>query len=167
MVSQLAQINMVSGIETLNTTLTSLVDSLGASQSVQAADLIGKTVMVPGSTLTLSDGATYGGVTLASAADTVTVTISDSSGNVLATKSLGAQSAGTVDFSWDGVTDAGVTSTDGTYSFSVSASSSGTAVTATALQVGTVSALTRSGTDFLLNVGTLGTFALSDVQQIL
>ena len=44
MTSQMAQMSTVSGIEKLNTTLNSLVDSIGTSQSMQAASMIGKPV---------------------------------------------------------------------------------------------------------------------------
>lgn len=42
MTSQMAQMSTVSGIEKLNTTLNSLVDNIGTSQSMQAASMIGK-----------------------------------------------------------------------------------------------------------------------------
>src|SRR5450759_4503359 len=55
--SQLAQMSTVSGVEKLNTTLQSLVDQSGSSQVLQAAFLIGRTVLVPGNQVTLSAGA--------------------------------------------------------------------------------------------------------------
>jgi len=167
MTSQLAQISTVSGIEQLNTTLSSLVDSLGTSQSLQASGMIGKNVLVPGTQMVLSDGTAYAGVNLSSAADQVTVTISDSSGKVVHTEKLGAQEAGVFNIAWDGTTDSGSKAADGTYKFSVTATQGGTAVTVDPLQIGTVSALVRSGSEFLLDLGSLGTFSFEDVQQIL
>jgi flagellar basal-body rod modification protein FlgD len=165
--SQLAQINTVNGIQQLNTTLGTLVSSFNDSQSMQAAALIGKTVLVPGSGLSLASGSGYGGVNLAGAADQVTVTIQDASGNVVQTESLGAHAAGTLDFSWDGKTAAGATAPDGTYKFTVTATKGGADVSATPLQIGTVSALVRSSTGFLLDLGALGTVDFKNVQQIL
>src|SRR5512143_4217969 len=55
--SQLAQISTVSGIEKLNTTLQSLLQSTSDSQTTQAAGLVGHVVLVPGSGLQLSSGA--------------------------------------------------------------------------------------------------------------
>ena len=167
MTSQLAQMSTVSGIDKLNTTLSSLVDSAGTSQSLQAATMIGKNVLVPGSQLSLSSGAAYAGVNLSGAADQVTLTISDSSGNVVQTETLGAQKAGVLDIAWDGKNNAGATVADGTYKFSVSATQGSNSVTVSPLQVGTVSALVRSGSSFLLDLGSLGTFNFTDVQQIL
>ncbi|WP_148716338.1 flagellar hook assembly protein FlgD [Chitinolyticbacter meiyuanensis] len=47
MTSQIAQINTVTGIEKLNTTMATLLSSYGASQSMQAAALVGKQAMAP------------------------------------------------------------------------------------------------------------------------
>lgn len=167
MTSQMAQMSTVSGIERLNSTLNSLVDNIGTSQSMQAASMIGKGVLVPGSQLTLSNGAAYAGINLASAADQVTLKIMDSSGNVIQTEKLGAHDAGVFNIAWDGVLADGTKATDGNYKFSVEAVQGGNKVTATALQIGTVSALVRSSNGFLLDLGALGTVDFSDVQQIL
>ena len=167
MTSQMAQMSTVSGIEKLNTTLNSLVDNIGTSQSTQAASMIGKGVLVPGSGLTLSDGAAYAGINLESAADQVTLKIMDSSGNVIQTEKLGAHEAGVFNIGWDGKLADETTAPAGNYTFSVEAVQGGNTVTATALQIGTVSALVRSSNGFLLDLGSLGTVDFSDVQQIL
>ena len=175
MTSQMAQISTVTGIEKLNATLGSMIDSVATSQNVQSAAMIGKAVLVEGGKLVLvsstTDGVTsttsLGGIKLDGAADQVTLTIKDASGNVQSTQKLGAQEAGTFNYTWDGKTDAETTAAAGTYTVSVSATQGGKTVVATPLQLGTVSALTRSGSDFLLDLGSLGTVKLTDVQQIL
>ena len=180
MTTQLAQISTVTGIDKLNTTLSSMIDSVASSQNVQSAEMIGKSVLVAGSKLELSSStvkdstgkdvttkSAVGGVKLAGAADSVTVTVKDSSGNVVSVQNLGAQKAGVFNFAWDGATDAKTVAADGTYTISVSALQGTNKVEATAMQFGTVSALVRSGSTFLLDLGSLGKVALSDVQQIL
>ena len=165
--SQLSQMSTVQGIEQLNTKLSSLVDSLADTQTVQASALIGNTVLVPGSNMTLSEGDAYGGVYLSSAADAVTVNIYDSSGNLVKTQSLGSADAGSLLFSWDGSTSSGTAATDGSYSFKVTATKGTASVTADALQLGTVSALTRTASgNFQLDLGSLGKFDFDDVQQV-
>lgn len=165
--SQLSQMSTVQGIEQLNTKLSSLVDSLADTQAVQASALIGNTVLVPGSNLTLSEGEAYGGVNLTSAADQVTVSIIDSTGKVVQTQTLGANAAGNVLFSWDGSTSSGTAATDGAYTFKVTATKGTSSVTAEALQLGTVSALTRTTSgNFVLDLGSLGQFDFDDVQQV-
>jgi flagellar basal-body rod modification protein FlgD len=167
MTSQMAQMSTVEGIEKLNTTLNSMVESVGNSQSMQAASLIGKNVMVPGTQLTLASGFAYGGINLAKAADNVKIHILDSTGKEVQVESLGAQKAGVLDFAWDGKLSDGTTAKDGTYKFTVEATQGGSSVTVDALQIGTVSALVRTSSGFQLDLGSLGTFDFANVQQVL
>ena len=62
--SQMAQLSTVSGIDKLNTTLQALSSSMTASQSLQAATMIGHGVLTPGSSLDLLNGVAIGGVQL-------------------------------------------------------------------------------------------------------
>jgi len=167
MTSQLAQISQLEGIQELNTTLTSLLSSYNTSQALQAAGAIGSQVLVEGDGLTLSSGAAQGGVTLGSAADKVTVTIKNSAGAVVQTQDLGKQSAGTVAFQWDGKNASGTQLADGKYTFSVEAYSGSTKVSTTPIQVGTVNAVTRSGSSFVLELTSGDTVAFDDVLQFM
>jgi flagellar basal-body rod modification protein FlgD len=164
--SQLAQLSTVTGINQLNTTLEALQTSMTTNQSLQAADMIGHSVFVTGSSLTLSSSQGIFGVELAGAADTVTVTISDSAGKVVKTMNLGEQSAGMLSLAWDGTTDSDTTAADGSYTFKVAASNAGTAVTSTALSFGEVASVTASTTGAQLNVQNVGSVSLSDIHQI-
>jgi flagellar basal-body rod modification protein FlgD len=56
---------------------------------------------------------------------------------------------------------------DGEYSFSVEATRNGEKVTATSLKLGMVSALTRNGNSFVLDLGAQGSVNFNDVQQII
>lgn len=167
MTSQLAQMSTVTGIEKLNTTLGTLVDSIATSQSMQASEMIGKSVLVKGSQLTLYKSEALAGFNLASAADKVTVNILDSTGKVVQTQDLGAHDAGIYNIAWDGMKEDGTTAADGTYKIEVSATQGTNTVSVDALQVGTVSALVRSKTGFLLDLGSLGRVDFSAVQQVL
>jgi flagellar basal-body rod modification protein FlgD len=167
MTSQLAQINTVSGIEKLNTTLTSLSDTFTSGQAMQAAGLVGKGVLVAGSQLALANGQAYGGVSLSGAADQVRLQILNASGAVVQTQDLGARDAGNFSFAWDGMNDAGAAVPNGNYRFVVEATRGGEKVASDPLQVGTVSAVVRSKNGFLLDLGALGTVDFKNVQQIL
>ncbi|GHU32898.1 basal-body rod modification protein FlgD [Betaproteobacteria bacterium] len=168
--NQLAQMSTVNGIEKLSSQLSSLVDSLADTQAVQASALINKTVMVPGPHLTLAEGHAYGGVSLAAPADAVTIHIYDASGSLVQTQSLDPAEAGNMLFSWDGETRSGTTAPDGSYTFKVTASNTGgtgSSVTSQALQLGMVSALTRTANgNFVLDLGPLGQYNFADVQQV-
>lgn len=165
--SQLAQLNMVNGIEKLNTTMTQLLGGYAEAQAMQAAGMIGKNVMVAGNALPLVEGKAFGGIALAGNADSVTVTIKDASGKVVQTEELGEQQAGSFYFAWDGQDADGNAVPDGKYSFSVAALANGDKVEAVAAQIGTVSAVTRTNNGFLLDLGDMGNVSFKDVQQIL
>jgi flagellar basal-body rod modification protein FlgD len=174
--SQIAQISTVTGIQTLNTTLQTLLASAQNSQTTQAASLVGQAVMVPGNALALAtttatDGTTstvaVGAYELAGNADKVTVTIKDSNGQAVRTLTYGQQSSGLHDFSWDGTTDTGTAAAAGNYTISVAAANGSDAVTTTALTLGSVRSVISNGSSFTLDVGALGTFGIGDVKQIL
>jgi flagellar basal-body rod modification protein FlgD len=163
--SQMAQLSTVDGVNQMNATLQALTESM---QTSSAASLIGHGVLVPGSSLSLASGQAVGGVTLTQPADSVSVTIKNSSGAVVKTLQLGPQSAaGVVPFSWDGSTTAGTTAPDGSYTFSAQAIKSGLTTTPVTLSYGTVNAVTPGTTGATVNLGALGGFALSAVQQVL
>ena len=167
MTSQLAQISTVSGIEKLNATLQTLLQGNQDAQSTQAAGLVGHTVLVPGSALTLANSAAVGGVELSSAADKVTVTITDANGLAVRTLSLGKLDAGLHNFVWDGKTDSGAQATDGSYTVSVAASQGSNTVTASSLSLGVVRSIIRNSSGMMVDVGSLGTVTLDNVMQIL
>ena len=167
MTSQLAQISTVDGIEKLNTTLTAMLSGSQSGEAVQAAALVGKGVMVGGSSLTLAGSKAYGGFELASAADKVTVTIKDSNGLEVRKLELGDAEAGISNFAWDGLTSSGAQAVDGKYTMSVSATRGDTDLKPSALQLSTVNSVLRtsSGTVSLDVGGSL--VSLADIKQIL
>jgi len=167
MTTQLAQISTVDGIERLNATLQALMESSNDSEAVQAAELVGRGVLVPGSGLRMLQGTAVGGVELAEPADQVKVTIQDANGIALRTLNLGPQDAGTVSFKWDGKADNGTPAVDGAYRIAVEAVRGDAKVSATALELGVVSSVTRTSQGARLNLGTLGAFKLADIRQII
>ncbi len=167
MTSQLAQINTINGIERMNATLTKLLGAYDSSQAMQSSALIGRSVLVAGNGLHLSGGLAAGGVNLSAPADQVIIKVLNTSGKVIQSQNLGAREAGNFSFVWDGKDDAGTQLADGNYLFSVEAVRGTEMVPATALQLGTVSAVTRSNNGFVLDLGGLGSVRFDDVQQIL
>jgi flagellar basal-body rod modification protein FlgD len=165
--TQMAQLNTVSGITQLNTTLQALSDSMAMGQSVSATSMIGHGVLVPGSSVNLASGQAIGGVELTKPADSLKVTITDSAGNVVNTMQMGAQKAGVMPFAWDGKTNSGATAPDGAYKFTAEAVLTGTTSTPATLAYGTVNAVTPGVKGATVDVGTLGGFALSAVKQVM
>ena len=167
--SQLAQISTVSGIDKLNATLQTMAASFVANQSLQAAAMIGHGVLAAGSTLTLTNGAAFGGVDLPQAVDKLTVSIKDSSGIVVQSMDLGPQPQGVFAFQWDGVTASGASAAAGNYSFSVSAQQGTNKIDGTALAYGLVKSVAPGvqGQSPMLDVVGLGLIELSAIKQIL
>ncbi|MGM3174053.1 flagellar hook assembly protein FlgD [Dickeya lacustris] len=168
LVSQLAQLNTVSGIEKLNTTLGSISTQINSTQSVQAASLIGRGVLVPGSSVLVGNSTTTPfGVELESAAENVAVSITDSTGKVVRSIDLGALSAGVHAYSWDGKASDGSAAPDGSYTISVSATANGTQKTVQGLNYAYVNGVVNSSSGALLDLGLKGQSTLDSVRQIL
>jgi flagellar basal-body rod modification protein FlgD len=167
MTSQLAQISTVDGIEKLNATLQTLLSNANDTQTMQAAALVGHGVLIAGSALQLGQAGALGGVDLATPADQAKVAIKDANGLVVRTLDLGSLDAGTHNFTWDGTTDSGAAAATGAYTFAITALRGGNPVTASALQLGVVSSVTRTTTGFNLDLGALGQFGMADLKQIL
>ena len=173
--SQLAQISTVSGIEKLNTTLGSISGQIDNSQSLQASNLIGHGVMIPGTTVLAGTGSEEGAVTtttpfgveLQQAADKVTATITDKNGAVVRTIDIGELTAGVHSFTWDGTLTDGSTAPNGSYNVAISASNGGTQLVAQPLQFALVQGVIRGNSGNTLDLGTYGTTTLDEVRQII
>jgi flagellar basal-body rod modification protein FlgD len=165
--SQLAQMSTVTGIQQLNTTLSGLVSQTGSSQALQAASLVGTSVLAPGNDLVAGSGTAGFALDMPSSAATVTVTIKDSAGNTVRTLNLGSMAAGVNGATWDGNDDAGNSVAAGTYQYSVAAANGGTAVNATALAFARVAAVQQStsGSGVTLELASGRSIGLSDVRM--
>lgn len=172
--SQLAQISTLSGIEKLNTTLGSISGQIDNSQSLQASSLVGRGVMIPGTSIlagknSSSDSVdtTPFGIELSQAAEKVTATITDGNGKVVRTLNMGAQTAGVHTFTWDGLMDDGAAVPDGAYTINFAASQGTTQLVAQPLQFALVQGVTLGKDGNKLDLGTYGTTTLDEVRQII
>ncbi|HEY1795509.1 MAG TPA: flagellar hook capping FlgD N-terminal domain-containing protein [Stellaceae bacterium] len=162
--AELAQFSTATGVQNLNTTLTQ-------TSGTQASGLIGHNVAVAGNALILGSGGTAtGAFSLSGAATDVKVAISNSSGSVVGVLDLGAMSAGTQNFTWNGQSIGGTALAAGSYSFNVvpTTPKGSNAVTATTYSVVPVTAVTLGGTNgTTLDLGDgIAPVALSSVQQV-
>jgi len=178
MTSQLAQLQTVTGVNKLNTTLESLKSSYQSTESLQATNLIGHGVLVEGDNVLLAKSQAILGVELDTPADKLQVIIVDpKTGKDVASMDLGAQEAGVVPIAWDGVADASVLDAegkpvvlaDGQYSFRIVATRAGEALTdARKLSFDSVVSVTTNGKDGVkLNLPTAGAVTLADIKQVL
>jgi len=165
--SQLAQLSTVTGIDKLNATLQALSDNMSIGQSLSATSMIGRGVLIPGSTITLNDGKAIGGIELTQPADSLKVLIQDGAGNTVSALQMGPQKAGVIPLAWDGQTDEGTPAVDGDYKFSVEALRGSNQIDATALTFGMVNAVTPGVNGATLDVGKAGSISMSAVKQII
>ncbi len=173
--SQLAQLSTVQGIQQLNDTLLALSGQMDVSQSMQAANLIGKPVLVPGSKISLGSNpgnadikvATPFGVDLMSPADKVTVSILSSSGSVVREMELDINEPGVYSFDWDGRDNTGQPVADGAYNVEVKASLADAPVSAEALRYGLVDSVAYTTKGLRLDLGLAGDYSLLDIRKIM
>ena len=166
--SQLAQMSTVDGIERLNSMFKAFLEGQSANDSMQAAALVGRGVLVEGKHLALTEAGAIGGFELDGAADKVVLSIKDAAGLVVKQIQIDDLDAGSQNFVWDGTANDGARAADGVYSLELSATTlDGEKVTGRTLEFGAVSSVIRGpkGTDF--QVGTLGVFKYDDIKQIL
>jgi flagellar basal-body rod modification protein FlgD len=166
MTSQIAQLNTVEGINQLNATVSGLQASLMATQSMQSASLIGKSILAEGNSINLLNGSASLSVRLEGPAESVVVDVINSSGRIIKTADLGANAAGIKSFTWDGSTNEGGVAPNGQYTFQVNAKKLNQAVVVTPLTQATVSGveLTSAGPQLSLNNGT--NIAMSSVRGV-
>jgi flagellar basal-body rod modification protein FlgD len=161
--SQMAQINTVTGIDKLNTTMGTMNSSMTQMQMLQGAGLVGHQVVMEGNKLTMdTDGIGSGGFELTSAAGNVRIDILSSSGASLGTINQDAVATGQHSFTW---TPPEGTKTDG-ITFKVTATSGGKTVSATSLMTDTVDAVSNSNGTLNLELRNSGTTAYSKVKAV-
>jgi flagellar basal-body rod modification protein FlgD len=163
MTSQLAQINTVSGIQTLNDTMKSMATQIAALQSLQGSATIGHEVLTEGSTVSITNGVGKGSFDLSSNADAVKVEVRTAGGTLLGTVDMGALDTGRQSFTWD----ASQYTSSGDLTFKVTATKSGTAVTTTALERNKVVSVSNDNNVLNLQLQNGDSVAYSAVKAIL
>jgi flagellar basal-body rod modification protein FlgD len=166
--TQISQFATVSGIDELNQSFTDLSGSLLSDQALQAANLVGRDVLVPSDIGYYATGSTLDGVVdLEMPASDVTVRVYSSSGSLVRELSLGTQTGGQVAFSWDGLTDSGDYAPSGQYYVTSTAVMDGETVAPyTLLEAKVKSVSVGAGQDLSLNLEGLGTVSFNDVAEI-
>ncbi|MBC3932854.1 flagellar hook assembly protein FlgD [Undibacterium curvum] len=164
--SQMAQLSTVTGIEKLNASMATMNSNYVASQSLQAANMIGHGVITPGSNIALQDGKSVYALDLPQAADKASLVIRDQSGAVVRKIELGALPAGLNNMTWDGKNDAGTTLPNGNYQYEIEASAGNKKLDVTSLCFGVVNSVTAGAQGVKLTVSGVGQVGMNDVRQI-
>jgi flagellar basal-body rod modification protein FlgD len=126
MLQQLSQLTALSATEELQKTVKNLNQSMSESQVMQATQLIGHKVQIPGDVSPLVDKeGLSGSVLVTQPASAITITIKDSSGNIVKTIEKGPSDKGVLDFDWDGIDNKGNPAKADMYRISASATVDG------------------------------------------
>jgi len=166
--SQLAQLSTVTGISSMNHSMSTLSSAMLSSQALSSVSLVGHAIQTPASAAIYTAGYPLSGaVDVPSGATSVMLTITDAAGVAVRHMEVPANAASS-SFSWDGTTDTGTSAPSGAYGVSAAAMVGGKNQAATTLLNGTVSSVTlsASGSGVSLNTPELGTVALTNVKKI-
>ena len=103
-IAQMAQFSTVTGITEISESLKGMSDQLSEFRIATAANMLGHSVLVPGSTAYPdSDGSISGAIDIPAASANTNIVYRSEAGEILHTQELGAQSAGLVGFSWQDI----------------------------------------------------------------
>lgn len=161
--SQMAQINTVTGIDKLNTTMTNMGSNMTQMQMLQGSALVGHTVRVEGNKLNVgSDGKGYGAYSLDGGASNVRVDIMNSAGTIVDSVTKTGVPSGNNEFDW--TPPAGVNTANLT--FKVTATSSGKTINSTSMMYDQVDAVSNAKGVLNLELRNAGNTAYSKVQAV-
>ncbi len=167
--AQMAQFSTVEGISSLNESFTDFATSLTSGQALQAASLVGQSVLVPsGKGVVSLDKHLSGEVVLKNSTDNLQISFQNSSGETVKTIQLGQQQEGNVMFDWDGLLDDGTHAEPGAYKIIAEASIDGNnTVLDTHVNAGVESvALGGANKGVMLSLVGLGEMNFNEVKKI-
>jgi flagellar basal-body rod modification protein FlgD len=174
MLTQLSQFGQLNGItqmqKSLDTLTSTLASAMQSNQALQASTMVGRTVSVEaGKLTTMAAGQSVtGSLNLPSASGGVSLKVFNAAGSLVKEISLGAQPAGDVQFTWEGMDAGGSASPAGTYTIKAEALMNGTTVavkTNLDAKVESVS-LGTGGVGSRLNLAGLGSVGIDSVKAI-
>ena len=165
---QLAQFGTVSGIQDMQTSLSTLSDALRSSQVLGGTNLVGHDVLASADTAALgATGEVQGAVTIPEGTNAALLVVTDASGQLIRKMPLSTQQGDTA-FTWDGTTDLGTRAPAGNYKLTALASVGGAdeqLETQLSSRVGSVS-IDPTTNSLTLNTN-LGPIPLSRVRRVM
>ena len=167
--SQIAQFSSVAGIQDLQKSFSQVASAMLSSQALQASAMVGRTVLVPSSEAELKAGENIQGTAdLTSSTSDLAIGVYDAAGQLVRQINMGPQTAGSVPFKWDGLTDDGKTAPAGKYQLKAISEVDGKAVAASTNVAAKVDSVVMGnlGQELTLNLGAMGQLGLSSVKQI-
>jgi len=124
--SQIAQFGTVDGIQGLQDSFADLAGIFNANQTLQAAGLVGRTVVTESNLGSLAPEAPLEAtIDLPASSSNVTLFVQDTTGRLVHSRELGAAAAGEINVQWDGLDEAGNPLPPGQYRVSAEAAIAG------------------------------------------
>jgi flagellar basal-body rod modification protein FlgD len=167
--TQISQFATVSGIDQLNSSFSSLSNSIHSEQALQAANLVGHDVLVASDLAALTPGeGVQGVIDLPRSATNITLRVSDLNGALIREMELGSHEAGKLRFNWDGYDTEGDILPAGRYRISTVATVDDVEIAPQVLvsaQVNSVS-IGAPGQPMALNLNGLGNVSWNEVVEI-
>ena len=163
MTTQMAQINTVTGIESLNTTMKAMAAQMASQQMLQSGDMVGRSVLTEGNQIAIDGTTAVGAVELATGATDVKVQVMTAGGQIVDTVSLGKLDAGQHGFSLD----ASKYPAGAALQFKVTATNGSDAVQSTALMRDKVVAVGSDAAGLTLTLLSAGVTPYAKVHTVL
>lgn len=165
---QMAQFSTVDGIQTLNSQVSSLSESLQSTQALQASSLVGRKVFVEGNQgLYKSGEALVGAVQLPVSASEVEVHIKNQQGEIIKRIPVGNQSAGEHQVQWNGLNEEGNAVPSGLYRIEAYGKVNAKTERFGTLVAANVESVTIDKTKgFVLNLEQQGAVSMNQIRQL-
>ncbi|MFO1228603.1 flagellar hook assembly protein FlgD [Roseateles sp.] len=161
--SQMAQIQQVTSLSTVDASIKNLGMQLGQMQAMQSVSLVGHDVSVPGNKVRVANGQVQASFELDGAAGAVKLEMLSAAGQVIDTVQLGAQGAGRQTFTWN----AGTAAAEGAdLSYRITATNGTAPVNAVTYTHDTVDSVYNAGGRLMLALTRLGPVDYTSVAAV-
>jgi flagellar basal-body rod modification protein FlgD len=167
-IAQMAQFNTSNGINELQKSFGDFATSMQSNQALQASSLVGKSVLAPGSAITLDESLDVKGtIDLPHSSPDLRLEIKKSNGEMVKEIYMGTHAKGDINFSWNGQKEDGSVAEPGEYTVSaITHDGEETSQLSTFVYSKVNSVTLGGGKGVFLDVGSNAEISLAEVKRI-